>query len=152
MASRNALTTTGGSGPPWQVDIPGRSQLIPSAESYGLGQLALSTVDPHTTGGTLMIAEYTPASKEVCSMLSRAREQQRTDQIWIYRIVEIGASTNFSADQILKTRAGESVLALLSALVPVTEEESSTALLSALFEGAKVSLHYLKLLETTLQH
>jgi hypothetical protein len=57
MAS-NALAASSRSGPAWQVDIPGLSQLILSAGSYGLKQLACSGVDVHSIGCMLMIAEY----------------------------------------------------------------------------------------------
>jgi hypothetical protein len=57
----------------------------------------------------------------------------------MYTVVEIGTATNFLADQLLKTRAGENVLALMSATVPVMDEESNTSLLASPFESAKVS-------------
>ena len=138
MAS-NALAASGPSGPTWQVDIPGLSQLILSAGSYGLKQLACSGVDIHSIGCMLMIAEYVPASKEFRSTLNRARESQRSERLWMYKVVEIGTATNFLADQMLKTRAGENVLALMSATVPVMDEESNTSLLASLFESVKVS-------------
>jgi hypothetical protein len=40
----------------------------------------------------------------------------------------------------LKTRAGENVLALLAATVPVMDEETCTTALTALFEDANISL------------
>lgn len=40
----------------------------------------------------------------------------------------------------LKTRAGENVLALLSSTIPVMDEETCTSLMSALFDSVNVSL------------
>ncbi|KAE8149564.1 hypothetical protein BDV25DRAFT_156073 [Aspergillus avenaceus] len=127
-------------GPSWQIDIPSLSQLVFSAGAYGLKQLALAGVDPHTIGCMMMISEYTPASQEFRGTLCRAREQQRADRVWIYRVIEVGASTNFLADQMLKTRAGENVIALLSATVSVMDEKACISTLSALFDAAGVSL------------
>jgi hypothetical protein len=62
--SSNAVAAAGPSGPAWQVDIPGLTQLILGAGSYGLKQLATSGVDVHSIGCMLMIAEYVPASQE----------------------------------------------------------------------------------------
>ncbi|KAJ5770983.1 uncharacterized protein N7511_003034 [Penicillium nucicola] len=126
--------------PGWQIDIPGLSQLILNAGAYGLKQLALAGVDTHTIGCMLMIAEYTPASPEFRTKLNKTREEQRSEQLWLYKMIEIGASVNFLADQMLKTRAGENVVALMSAIAPVMNEESCIAVLSSLFEAAKVSL------------
>ncbi|KAL4917858.1 hypothetical protein BDW62DRAFT_182970, partial [Aspergillus aurantiobrunneus] len=126
--------------PQWQIDIPGLTQLVFSAGAHGLKQLALAGVDPHTIGCMLMIAEYTPASQAFRTKLSQAREQQRQDRIWLYKLVEIGTCTNFLADQMLKTRAGENVVALMSAVATVMDDQCCTAVLLALFEAANVSL------------
>jgi hypothetical protein len=126
--------------PGWQIDIPGLSQLILNAGAYGLKQLALAGVDPHAIGCMLMIAEYTPASPDFRTKLNKTREEQRAEQLWLYKMIEIGTSVNFLADQMLKTRAGENVVALMSAMAPVMNEESCVAVLSSLFEAAKVSL------------
>ncbi|KAL3431840.1 hypothetical protein BDV09DRAFT_175532 [Aspergillus tetrazonus] len=88
----------------------------------------------------LMIAEYTPASQDFRTKLNKARQQQRVDRVWLYKLVEIGACTNFLADQMLKTRAGENVLALMAAVATVMDEQSCTAVLLSLFEAANVSL------------
>ncbi|KAL4751109.1 hypothetical protein BDW72DRAFT_212906 [Aspergillus terricola var. indicus] len=127
--------------PQWQIDIPSLSQLVFSAGVHGLKQLALAGVEPHTIGCMLMIAEYTPASQDFRSKLNKARQQQHVDRVWLYKLVEIGACTNFLADQILKTRAGENVLALMAAIATVMDEQSCTAVLLSLFEAAKVSLN-----------
>lgn len=124
----------------WQIDIPSLSQLVFSAGAHGLKQLALAGVEPHTIGCMLMIAEYTPASQDFRTELNKARQQQRMDRVWLYKLVEIGACTNFIADQMLKTRAGENVLALIAAVATVMDEQSCTAVLLSLFEAANVSL------------
>ncbi|KAL4997878.1 hypothetical protein BDV10DRAFT_201550 [Aspergillus recurvatus] len=126
--------------PQWQIDIPSLSQLVFSAGAHGLKQLALAGVDPHTIGCMLMIAEYTPASQDFRTKLNKARQQQRMDRVWLYKLVEIGACTNFLADQMLKTRAGENVVALMAAVATVMDEQSCTAVLLSLFEAAKVPL------------
>ncbi|KAK7179894.1 hypothetical protein PSPO01_14024 [Paraphaeosphaeria sporulosa] len=133
-----AMTTS--SAPSLQVDLAGLSQLIFNVGSHGLKQLATAGVDIHSIGCMLMIAEYTPASQEFRKKINYARNAQRSERLWLYKFVEIGASTNFLADQLLKTRAGENVLALMAAITPVMDEETCTVALNALFEEAKVSL------------
>ena len=139
MASIGVLGADGSGGPSWQVDIPGLTQLILSAGTYGLKQLASAGIDMHTIGCILMLSEYTPASKEFRKTINRAREQQRSQRLWMYKMVEIGTATNFLADQLLKTRAGENVLALMAATSSITDEDSCVSAIAALFEGAKVS-------------
>lgn len=138
MASNTPAASSQG-GPTWQVDIPSLSQLMLSAGSYGLKQLANSGVELHSIACMLMIAQYVPASKDFLATLHRSRESQRSDRLWMYKLVEIGTATNFLADQMLKTRAGENVLALMSATVPVMDEESNIVLLASLFENANIS-------------
>lgn len=55
-------------------------------------------------------------------------------------IVEIGASTNFVADELLKSRAGENVVALMSAILPVMSESSCDNLLLRLFQTSATPL------------
>lgn len=50
--------------------------------------------------------------------------------------VQVRTATNFLADQMLKTRAAENVLALMAATVSVMNEESNASLLASLFESA----------------
>jgi hypothetical protein len=126
--------------PQWQVDIPSLSQLLVSAGSHGLKQLSLCGVDIHSIGCMLMIAELTPACQEFRKTLNLVRDKQRAEKMWMYKVVEIGGATNFLADQMLKTRAGENVLALLSSTIPVMDEETCTSLMSALFDSVNVSL------------
>ena len=62
------------------------------------------------------------------------RRAQRKESQWLYKLVEIGAATNFVADELLKKRAGENVVALMSAILPVMSENSCDHLLLKLFE------------------
>jgi len=48
-----------------------------------------------------------------------SREAQRKESWLIHALVEYGAGTNFVVDELLKTRAGENVLALLCATASV---------------------------------
>jgi hypothetical protein len=103
-STSNAMSGGPLGGISWQVDIPSLSQLVVSVGSHGLKQLALSGVDIHSIGCMLMIAEYTPCSSDFRRLLNRARSEQRAEHLWFHKMVEIGASTNFLADQLLKTR------------------------------------------------
>ena len=122
----------------WQVDIPGLSQLIIGAGAHGLKQLALSGVDIHTIGCMLMVSELTPASQNFRNTLNIQREKQRNERQWLYSLVEIGAASSFLVDHLLKTRAGENVLALLASIIPLMSPDASSATLSILFETAHV--------------
>ncbi|KAI4221819.1 MAG: hypothetical protein L6R36_006622 [Xanthoria steineri] len=122
----------------WQVDIPGLSQLIIGAGAHGLKQLALSGVDIHTIGCMLMVGELTPASQSFRNTLNTQRKKQRNERQWLYNLVEIGAASSFLVDQLLKTRAGENVLALLASMIPLMSPDASSATLSILFETAHV--------------
>lgn len=62
------------------------------------------------------------------------RQEQRKTAIWRYKIVELGTATNFVADELLKTRVGENVVALMSALLPVISEDSSDSVVLKLFD------------------
>ena len=132
--------TASNGAPQLQVDLVSLSNLVLNVGSRGLKQLATSGVDLHSLGCMLMIAELVPASRDFRVNLSRARQQQRSERFWFYKAVEIGAGSNFLVDQLLKTRAGENVLALMTAIAPITNETSCTVILSALFESAGVSL------------
>lgn len=90
----------------------------------------------HTIGSMMMIAEMCPASAQCRAQLARRRDEQRKQSLWLYRIVEIGGATNFVVDQFLKTRAGENVLAVLSAIIPVMSKTSCNATILSLFEKA----------------
>ncbi len=122
----------------WQVDIPGLSQLVMGAGAHGLKQLALSGVDIHTIGCMLMVSELIPASQDFRITLNAQREKQRAKCQWLYNLVEIGAASSFLVDHLLKTRAGENVLALLASIVPLMSPDACSTTLSALFDTAGV--------------
>ena len=114
--------------------------MVASFGQRGLKQLAMSGVQLHSLGCMLMIAELTPASTEYRRMLNKVREQQRSERLWYFKVVEIGAASNFLVDQLLKTRAGENAVALLTALAPVMSIEACTTVLSLLFVEAGATL------------
>lgn len=122
----------------WQVDIPGLSRLVMGAGAHGLKQMVLSGVDIHTIGCMLMVSELIPASQDFRTTLNARRERQRTECQWLYNLVEIGAGSSFLVDHLLKTRAGENVLALLASIVPLMSPDACSAALSVLFDTAGV--------------
>ena len=142
MTSTNALSAGGGSGVGWQVDIPGLSSLILGIGAAGLKQLASAGVDLHTIGCMLKIAGVCPASNEYRREITSCRQVQRKDSVWLYKIVELGTATNFVADELLKTRAGENVVALMSATLPVMSEQAVDNLLVKLFETSGASMDH----------
>ena len=111
-----------------------------SIGSRGLKQLATSGVAVHSLGCMLMIAEFTPASIEFRMTLNRVREQQRSERAWFFKVVEVGSGSNFLADQLLQTRAGTNVVALLSSIASVMNEDACSRVLSILFETSGVAL------------
>src|SRR3954452_20423225 len=119
MASSGQIHPTSRGAVQWQADIPGLTQLILKMGANGLKQFAMSGVDAHTLACMLMIGELTPASNEFRLALNRHREKQRRASWWFHKLVEVGSGANFIADQLLKTRAGENVLALLTSIIPV---------------------------------
>lgn len=123
--------------PSWQVDIPSLSQLVLNLGSEGLKQLASSGVDIHTVACMLKIGELVPACREYRKDLSAVRQKQRKSQIWLYKVIELGTATNFPADLLLKTRAGENVIALISAMRPMLPLEMCTETIELLFELRK---------------
>lgn len=124
----------------WQVDLPGLASLVLNLGASGLKRFAEAGVDFHTILCMGEIAEKCPASNEYRRELSVCRQAQRTESQWLYKLVEIGAATNFVADELLKKRAGENVVALLSAILPVMSESSCDHLLLKLFEACNTSL------------
>ena len=121
-------------------DLGGLIKWIASIGAHGLKQLATSGVDTHTLSCMLMIAELTPASNEFRRTISRERQQQKNERRWYFTGVEVGGATDFLADQLLKTRAGENVVALLAAIASTLDVTSCTMILSSLFDVAGVSL------------
>jgi hypothetical protein len=71
-----------------------------------------------------MIANLTSTTIEYCFELNRIWESQRGERIWLYKVIGIGTTTNFLADQLLKTRAGKKVLAIFSAPLPLLPEDA----------------------------
>ncbi|KAL8959218.1 MAG: hypothetical protein Q9183_005674 [Haloplaca sp. 2 TL-2023] len=126
----------------WQVDIPGLSQLVLGVGAHGLKQLALSGVDIHTIGCLLMLSELVPASQPFRINLNTRREKQRGQRPWLYNLVEIGAGSSFLVDHLLKTRAGENVLSLMAAIVPLMEPDACVTVVSLLFENAGTPLDH----------
>jgi hypothetical protein len=117
----------------WQIDIANLANLIGRIGAEGLKKLQLSGLDLHTVGCLLALGEVAPASHTFRSALQKARTEQRSQKWWFYNAVEFGSGSNFAVDTLLKTRAGENVLALLSSVVSVTEDDA-TEVLSLLFE------------------
>lgn len=124
----------------WQVDIPSLSQVLLNFGSHALKHITNWGVQMHIVGCMLRIGEFYPAGRPFRPQLNRARQQQRSERSWLYKTIEIGTATNGLADELLKTRAGENVLALLAATAPVMLEASCTLLLATLFEIAKISI------------
>ncbi|MCJ1451077.1 hypothetical protein MMC28_001411 [Mycoblastus sanguinarius] len=85
-----------------------------------------------------MVSELVPASLNCRQTLNGRREKQRTERLWLYNVVEIGAGSFFLVDQFLKTRAGENVLALMVSIVPLMSPDACTSVLSVLFDAAGV--------------
>ncbi|MCJ1387642.1 hypothetical protein MMC18_000485 [Xylographa bjoerkii] len=122
------------------IDLGGLTQWAASIGSRGLKQLATSGVQLHSLGCMLMIAELIPASNQFRRTVNRERQQQRSERFWYFKAVEVGGASNFLADQLLKTRAGENVVGLLTAITSTMHETSCTTILSLLFDAAGVSL------------
>lgn len=128
------------SGPPQlQLDLVGLTNLATSIGSRGLKYLATSGVHMHSLGCMLMIAELAPASVHFRHRLDQVRQQERSERFWYFKAVEIGAASNFLVDQLLNTRAGENVLALMTSIAPLVSKLSCTNILLLLFETAGVS-------------
>lgn len=139
MSSDTALVSGQGSGVGWQVNIPTFGSLALNLGVAALKQLATAGVSEHTLQCMLMIAEVCPASNEYRKEISMCRQEQRKSAVWIYKVVELGTATNFIADELLKSRAGENVIALMSALLPVMSEDSSDAVILELFDRSGAS-------------
>ena len=140
MSSSTAISAGSGGGVGWQVDLPGLASLVLNLGASGLKRFAEAGVDFHTILCMGEIAEKCAASNEYRRELSVCRQAQRTESQWLYKLVEIGAATNFVADELLKKRAGENVVALMSAILPVMPESSCDNLLLKLFEACNTPL------------
>lgn len=120
------------------MDVAGLIQMFVNAGAQGLKQIALAGVDVHTLGALLTLGNLVPASNALRLNLNECRTKQRKSSSWIYKAIEIGGSTNFLVDELLKTRAGESVLALFSAIMPVLSENSYTETVLKLFSHSRI--------------
>ena len=140
MSSSNAVAAAGGGGLGWQVDLPGLASLVLNMSAASLKKFAQAGVHTHTILSMGEIAEKCPASTEYRRELSACRREQRKQSEWFYKVVEFGSATNFVADELLKNRAGENVIALMSAILPVMSENSCDNLLLKLFEATAAPL------------
>ena len=122
----------------WQIDIGGLTSLMLKLSAAGLKQLAMAEVDLHAIGCMWKIAEICPASNEYRSKMSNCRQEQRSQSTWLYKIVEVGSATNFVVDEFLKNRAGENVVALMSAILPFMTDAVISTLLLDLFNSMRV--------------
>jgi len=117
----------------WQIDIPSLSQLIVNVGAYGLKQLALAGVDVHSIRCLLLLSKSMPTRMEYREQLNKQRSLQRSEKQWFFAAVKIGAASNFLVDELLKTRAGENVLALLSTLTPHLAESEFMRVVTEIF-------------------
>jgi len=140
MSSGSALAAAGSRGVGWQVDIPGLASLVFKLGASRLKRFAQAGVDLHTVVCMWEIAEKCPASIDYRREISACRQRQPKQSQWFYTAVELGSATNFVADELLKNRAGENVIALMSASLPVMSETSCDAMLLELFEAAGAPL------------
>lgn len=122
----------------WQVDIPSLTNLVGNLGVEGLKKLQMCGVDIHTLSCLAVLGELTPATIQYRTQLQKRRQKQRAETWWMHSLVEFGCGTNFVVDELLKTRSGENILALLSAVISVYEEPS-TEVLNLLFEKQRAS-------------
>ncbi|KAI4241909.1 MAG: hypothetical protein L6R40_004308 [Gallowayella cf. fulva] len=122
----------------WQVDLPGLSSLVMNMGAAGLKKFAQAGVDVHTLLCMGEIAETSAACPEYRREINSCRQQLRKQSTLLYKIVEIGTASNFIADELLKKRAGENVVALMSTILPILPEEDCGNLILKLFEACKV--------------
>ncbi|CAO1605757.1 hypothetical protein XANCAGTX0491_009263 [Xanthoria calcicola] len=123
-----------------QADLPNLSSLVANMGIAGLKKLAQAGVDVHTLLCMDEIAEVCPASLEYRKEIYACRQQQRKQSIWLYKVVEIGTASNFIADELLKRRAGENVVALMSVILPILKEDDCDSFVLGLFESCRVDV------------
>ena len=123
-----------------QADLPGLSSILLNMGAAGLKKLAQAGVDVHTLLCMDEIAEVCPASLEYRKEMYACRQQQRKQSIWLYKVVEIGTASNFIADELLKRRAGENVVALMSVFLPILKEDDCDSFILGLFESCHVDV------------
>lgn len=85
-----------------------------------------------------MVSELIPCCQDFRLNLSTQREKQRGECRWLFNIVELGAGTSFLVDYLLKTRAGENLLSLMTSIVPLMSPEANVIAISTLFDLAGV--------------
>ncbi|KAL8748730.1 MAG: hypothetical protein Q9184_007124 [Pyrenodesmia sp. 2 TL-2023] len=124
----------------WQVDLPGLSSMVLNMGAAGLKKFAQAGVDIHTLLCMGEIAEFCPASLEYRKEINVCRQKQRKQSIWLYKVVEIGTASNFLADELLKKRAGENVVALMSIILPILSENDCDSFILKLFEACHIDL------------
>lgn len=129
-----------GGGVSWQADIPGLSSLILNLGAAGLKSFAQAGVDVHTVVCMGGLAVQCQASTAYRKELNQYRQEQRKQSQWVYKVVEIGAGTNFVADTLLKKRAGENVIALMSSILTVMSDTACDNVVLKLFEASATSL------------
>ena len=140
MSSSAVAAPGGGGGVSWQADLPALASLVLGLGASSLKRFAEAGVDFHTVLCMGEIAEKCPASREYRVQLSKCRQEQRKQSLWFYKVVEIGAGTNFVVDELLKTRAGENIMALLSTILPIMNDATCDDVLLKLFEASGASL------------
>ena len=123
-----------------QVDLPGLSSLFLNLGAAGLKKIAQAGVDLHTLLYIGEIAEMCPACLEYRKEINTCRQNQRKETIWLYKLVEIGTASNFIADELLKRRAGENIVALMSTILPILSEEECDSFILKLFEECKIDV------------
>lgn len=123
-----------------QADLPGLSSIFLNMGAAGLKKLAHAGVDVHTLLYMDEIAEVCPASLEYRKEINACRQQQRKQSILLYKVVEIGTASNFIADELLKRRAGENVVALLSTILPILDDDDCDSSILGLFESCHVDV------------
>ncbi|KAI5463578.1 hypothetical protein BGZ63DRAFT_462815 [Mariannaea sp. PMI_226] len=108
--------------PQLQIDIPSLSQMVLRLGADGLKRIQMSGVDLHTIGCLVALGEVTPASATFRKKLLACRRDQRSRRWFLNAVLEYGSGTNTVVDQLLTTRAGENVLALLVAVTSVLDD------------------------------
>ncbi|KAI4261171.1 MAG: hypothetical protein L6R42_003626 [Xanthoria sp. 1 TBL-2021] len=121
-----------------QVDLPGLSSLVFNLGAAGLKKYAQAGVHAHTLLCMGEIAETCPACPVYRREINDCRQQQRKQSILLYKFVEIGTASNFIADELLKNRAGENILALMSTILPILSEDDCDMFILRLFEACGV--------------
>ncbi|KAK4445579.1 hypothetical protein QBC34DRAFT_163489 [Podospora aff. communis PSN243] len=127
--------------PSLQVDLPTLGVAVADLSrrlgDASLKMLQLSGVDLQTITYFICLGEVTPASNVFRMKLKRRRQMQRDNNWWVETLLEYGSGTNTVVDQLLKTRAGENVLALIVATCSMLDTGAVEAL-GNIFKKLKV--------------